>query len=150
MANEEKELRGLLVGEARSIVESQVRIENKLGIGLVVSGVTLAVLVLGFALSLGSLGRLGSKVTGAVASITDAVGKINSAAESLRAGSNGSQAELAAIRKKLDGLNGRLRKMEVSLDTGTDRRLVATSYSSKDGGSSKSKKAKKGGCLGIF
>jgi predicted PurR-regulated permease PerM len=147
MHKEEEALRGFMVGEARDLLESQRKIEKKVGVVSIVTLVTLVLILALLVMNTQSFARLKA----ATSSITAASGSLNDLAKEMRAGIRDSRAEIAALKKRVDNLNSRLGKWENGTASAEPRRetgKVAGSSSAK--ASSQETTKKKKGCLGIF
>jgi len=148
MQKDEKELHGLLVGEARGFLETQRKIDVKVTALVGLSAVALLLIVVGLAMSRGTA----SAIKTAVSSLDAATTKVANAAGEITAGTSGPRAEISSLRKRVDRLADKVSQADDSsvkysgkVSSKSSSKVVASSSSG-----AKANANKKKGCLGIF
>ena len=142
---EEEALRGFMVGEARSLLEAQRKIEKKVGTIAILTSVAIILILAGLALNTRSFSRLKE----ATMAITRASGSLDTLAKDMRAGLRDSRAEISALKRRVDGLDSRLGKWE-SGTASSGRRIEEGKVAAAAPGKAQETAKKKKGCLGIF
>ena len=152
MPKDENELRGLLVGEARGVIEGQHRIEMRVNIVLALSAVTLVSLIIGSILAARMFADMGPGLKASVASLNTAIERIVSAVDQVRAMSGASEAAMAKMGRRIDRMDNRLGRCEDRLAMRRESERTETRQTGRVASTSRTTRstAKRSGCLGIF
>ena len=147
MQNEDEALRGFMVGEARSLLDTQRRIEKRVDLVVILASIAVVLILAGLITNTRSFTRLKE----ATSSIIQASGSLNALAKEMRSGLRDSRTDLSSLKRRVESLNIRLGLLEKGTPSSS-----ATFESGKVAGSAAVKAdepvvaKKKKGCLGIF
>ena len=147
MQKEDEALRGFMVGEARGLLESQRRIEKKVGTVSILSIIAIALILAVLAVNTRTFTRL----KGATNSITAASISLSSLAGQIQSGLKNSRSDISILTRRVDSLDSRIGKWESgTASSGKTYETGKVSGSAKAAAADQETTKKKKGCLGIF
>jgi len=116
VARTTKTLRGYLVGEARLILESQERIEQRTKLVLIVSTVSAVLILIAIGFLLGATYSVRPQMKRATVSLQNSSAAVDKAArelsDRLEAGFRGNITAMSGLRDRLESIEARLKRWE--------------------------------------